>query len=173
MHLRELCWLLWVGVLCVVSEAAQSLSFTAQSQPVFHIRRQLHQPRLPHVVYTHWLECQEIPHLVYFQVLAGLRTHLSANLTSIVFADVAVDKQFHESCVQDLLQVKLEFFKTNLQTVPEHKQPGITSALCGAKRPEQIRESARAMTWQLSEKERQKIDDALRRRGRPAQDNAL
>jgi aryl-alcohol dehydrogenase-like predicted oxidoreductase len=46
-------------------------------------------------------------------------------------------------------------------------QPGITSALCGAKRPAQIREVAGAMGWRLSADERRLIDGALARRGLP------
>jgi aryl-alcohol dehydrogenase-like predicted oxidoreductase len=45
------------------------------------------------------------------------------------------------------------------------QQPGITSALCGAKRPDQIRESAAAMSWQLSEEEHAAIDQCIAERG--------
>jgi aryl-alcohol dehydrogenase-like predicted oxidoreductase len=45
------------------------------------------------------------------------------------------------------------------------QRPGITSALCGAKRPEQIQEIAEAMTWQLSAEELQQIDAAIQDRG--------
>lgn len=44
-------------------------------------------------------------------------------------------------------------------------QPGITSALCGAKRPDQIRENAQAQRIELSEEVRRRIDRALERRG--------
>src|SRR5258707_6044048 len=40
-------------------------------------------------------------------------------------------------------------------------QPGITSALCGAKRPFQIEETAGAMGWQLTADERAIIDAAI------------
>lgn len=46
-------------------------------------------------------------------------------------------------------------------------RPGITAALCGAKRAEQIRESATALEWQLSVDETERIDEAIRRRGEP------
>jgi aryl-alcohol dehydrogenase-like predicted oxidoreductase len=46
-------------------------------------------------------------------------------------------------------------------------RPGITVALCGAKRPEQIRENARGMGWQLSSDELARIDAAIARRGKP------
>jgi aryl-alcohol dehydrogenase-like predicted oxidoreductase len=44
-------------------------------------------------------------------------------------------------------------------------QPGITVALCGAKRPEQIRETASGGNWQLTEAQRAQIDAALAARG--------
>ena len=46
-------------------------------------------------------------------------------------------------------------------------QPGITAALCGAKRPDQIRETAAALTWQLDDNQRKRIDQALVERGEP------
>lgn len=46
-------------------------------------------------------------------------------------------------------------------------QPGITAALCGAKRAYQIRESASAMGWQLTHEQLQRIEQALAARGTP------
>lgn len=45
------------------------------------------------------------------------------------------------------------------------QQPGITSALCGAKRPEQIRETAQAMERQLSPEQLARIAQAIAARG--------
>jgi aryl-alcohol dehydrogenase-like predicted oxidoreductase len=45
------------------------------------------------------------------------------------------------------------------------QRPGITSALCGAKRPEQIRETAVAMDWTLTPEQLAIIDAAIRERG--------
>ncbi len=45
-------------------------------------------------------------------------------------------------------------------------QPGITAALCGAKRPEQIRETAAAMEWKLSAEQMARIEQAIVRRGK-------
>lgn len=47
------------------------------------------------------------------------------------------------------------------------EQPGITTALCGAKRPDQIRETAGAASWQLTPQQQQELDEALRLRGTP------
>ncbi len=46
-------------------------------------------------------------------------------------------------------------------------QPGITSALCGAKRPEQIRENAAGAGWQLTTEQRAAVEQALADRGTP------
>jgi aryl-alcohol dehydrogenase-like predicted oxidoreductase len=45
-------------------------------------------------------------------------------------------------------------------------QPGITAALCGAKRPDQIRDNAGAMGWRLSSEQLAQIDAALAARGK-------
>lgn len=46
-------------------------------------------------------------------------------------------------------------------------QGGITAALCGAKRPAQIAETAEAMNWTLTSEQRTLIDAALAARGKP------
>ncbi|MDX1970530.1 MAG: aldo/keto reductase [Planctomycetaceae bacterium] len=45
------------------------------------------------------------------------------------------------------------------------QRPGITAALCGAKRPEQIRDNAAALTWRLSPEHIRRIDAAIAARG--------
>jgi aryl-alcohol dehydrogenase-like predicted oxidoreductase len=52
-------------------------------------------------------------------------------------------------------------------------QPGITSALCGAKRPAQIEETAGAMGWQLTAEQRAIIDAAVADRGPTATKRAF
>ncbi len=52
-------------------------------------------------------------------------------------------------------------------------QPGITSALCGAKRPAQIEETAGAMGWQLPAEQRAIIDAAIAARGPTATKRAF
>jgi aryl-alcohol dehydrogenase-like predicted oxidoreductase len=47
-------------------------------------------------------------------------------------------------------------------------QPGITSALCGAKRPDQIRENALGAGWQLTAEQTARIEAALSARGKAA-----
>jgi aryl-alcohol dehydrogenase-like predicted oxidoreductase len=45
------------------------------------------------------------------------------------------------------------------------EQPGITAALCGAKRPDQIRESAGGSDWNLTAEQLDAIERALAERG--------
>ena len=45
------------------------------------------------------------------------------------------------------------------------QRPGITAALCGAKRPEQIRDNAEALRWQMPAEHVARIDRAIAARG--------
>jgi aryl-alcohol dehydrogenase-like predicted oxidoreductase len=45
------------------------------------------------------------------------------------------------------------------------QRPGITVAICGAKRPEQIQENAAALSWRLSPEQIEKINQAIKDRG--------
>ena len=45
------------------------------------------------------------------------------------------------------------------------QRPGITAAICGAKRPEQIRENAATLSWRLTREQVDRIDLAIRERG--------
>lgn len=45
------------------------------------------------------------------------------------------------------------------------QRPGITAALCGAKRPEQIRDNAAALNWKLTPEQIERIDRAIAERG--------
>ncbi|QDS89001.1 General stress protein 69 [Rosistilla ulvae] len=51
--------------------------------------------------------------------------------------------------------------------------PGITAALCGAKRPYQISETAAALSWQLTTDQRARIDQAIADRGPAAGRSAV
>ena len=52
-------------------------------------------------------------------------------------------------------------------------QPGVTVALCGAKRAYQIKETAAAMNWQLTDDMLAEIDTLLRQRGTPVTRSAV
>lgn len=71
--------------------------------------------------------------------------------------------------IDELRGIAAEAGKTVSQLVVNWTihQPGITAALCGAKRPDQIAETAGGMGWKLSAAQLAKIDAALARRGMP------
>jgi aryl-alcohol dehydrogenase-like predicted oxidoreductase len=52
-------------------------------------------------------------------------------------------------------------------------RPGITAALCGAKRPEQIRETTGAVGWKLTAEQVNQIESALVSRGTPVTRGAV
>jgi aryl-alcohol dehydrogenase-like predicted oxidoreductase len=45
------------------------------------------------------------------------------------------------------------------------RQPGISCAVCGARRPEQIRENAGGSDWELTDKQLDAIEEAIKQRG--------
>ncbi len=53
------------------------------------------------------------------------------------------------------------------------QRPGIAVALCGAKRPEQIRDNAAALNWQLTPDQIARIDQAIADRGAAASRGAV
>ncbi|MCA9267000.1 MAG: aldo/keto reductase [Planctomycetales bacterium] len=52
-------------------------------------------------------------------------------------------------------------------------RPGITAALCGARRPEQIGETAGAMGWRMTAEQLAAVDAAIARRGQPVTRGAV
>jgi aryl-alcohol dehydrogenase-like predicted oxidoreductase len=75
--------------------------------------------------------------------------------------------QRNQDFLDELRLISAEIGKTIAQVVVNWtiQQPGITAALCGAKRPEQIRETAGAMGWALTSEQLSRIAAALARRG--------
>ena len=53
------------------------------------------------------------------------------------------------------------------------QQPGVTAALCGARRPEQIRTNAGGMGWRLTESQLSRIQQAIVERGAAASRGAV
>ncbi len=80
---------------------------------------------------------------------------------------------------QDFLDQLRELARDSQRSVAEIvtswtiHQPGITAALCGAKRPYQIIESAQAMTFKLDRDEYERINQALKLRGTPKSSAAV
>jgi aryl-alcohol dehydrogenase-like predicted oxidoreductase len=75
----------------------------------------------------------------------------------------------NQDFVERLRDIAADSGKTVAQVVVNWTvhQPGITAALCGAKRPAQIVETAGAIGWQLTAEQLRRIDEALQARGEP------
>lgn len=144
----------------------------AAYQPHYNmLQREIEADTLP------WCREHGVAVLVYWPLLKGL---LAGRLgRDHVFAETDSRRKyamFHGDEWQknhDLLDELRAIAKDCGHTVAELvinwtiHQPGITAALCGAKRPEQIRETAGAMGWRLGEEQTAAIDRALARRGTP------
>lgn len=83
--------------------------------------------------------------------------------------------QRNQDLLDDLRAIAARSHKTVAQLVVQWTiaQPGITSALCGAKRPDQILESAAALQDDLTADELEQITAALHRRGPAITRNAV
>ncbi|QDV12347.1 General stress protein 69 [Rosistilla oblonga] len=83
--------------------------------------------------------------------------------------------QKNQDFVDALRQLALEIGRTVSDVVINWTihHPGITAALCGAKRPYQITETAAALSWRLSADQRARIDQAIADRGPAAGRSAV
>jgi len=81
----------------------------------------------------------------------------------------------NQDFVDELRSIAEEAGRTVAQVVLNWTihQPGITVALAGAKRPEQIIENAESMGWSLTEEQTTRIDEALAKRGQAASRGAV
>ncbi|WP_417731536.1 aldo/keto reductase [Rosistilla oblonga] len=83
--------------------------------------------------------------------------------------------QKNQDFVDALRQLAIEIGRTVSDVVINWTihHPGITAALCGAKRPYQITETAAALSWRLSADQRARIDQAIADRGPAAGRSAV
>ncbi|HUT12125.1 MAG TPA: aldo/keto reductase [Thermoguttaceae bacterium] len=141
-------------------------------QPPYNmLQRQIEADTLP------WCRERGIAVLVYWPLLKGLlagkmgRDHVFADTDSRRKYPMFSGKEWEKN--HDLLDRLREIARSAGRTVAELvinwtiHQPGITSALCGAKRPEQIRETAGGSGWRLTDEQLAAIDQALADRGPP------
>jgi aryl-alcohol dehydrogenase-like predicted oxidoreductase len=150
---------------------------TAFQPPYNMLQREIERDILP------WCREQSIAVCVYWPLLKGL---LAGKLPrDFVFQKgdgrakypmfQGQEWQRNQDLLDELRLIAAELGKTVAQLVINWTihQPGITAALCGAKRPEQIRETAGAMGWRLSPEQLARIDAALARRGTPVTKGAV
>jgi aryl-alcohol dehydrogenase-like predicted oxidoreductase len=153
-------------------EAFRRVCPIAAYQPPYNmLQRQIEADELP------WCRARGVAVLVYWPLMKGL---LAGRLRR--------DQTFEGDSRRKYPMFQGEEYRKNLDLVEELRRiaalsghtvahlainwtihrPGITAALCGAKRPEQLRETAAAAGWTLTGEQLAAIDEALARRGTPA-----
>lgn len=141
-------------------------------QPPFNmLQREIEADTLP------WCRANNVAVLVYWPLLKGLLAGKMTRETTFAPGDSRLKyRMFHgeeweknHELLDDLRRIAADAGHTVAELVINWtiNRPGITSALCGAKRPEQIHETAGAAGWRLSPEQLTEIDAALARRGKP------
>jgi aryl-alcohol dehydrogenase-like predicted oxidoreductase len=139
-------------------------------QPAYNmLQRDIEQETLP------WARRHCVSTMVYWPLLKGLlaghlpRDHVFAAGDSRLKYPMFQGEEWNKNqdLVDRLRQVAADAGRTVAQVVINWTihQPGITTALCGAKRPDQIRDNAGAMGWRLTNEQQASIDAALAARG--------
>lgn len=150
----------------------------AAYQPHYNmLQREIELSQLP------WCVEQGVSVIVYWPLMKGL---LAGHLPRDHVFDPrdgrrkypmfhGVEWQKNQDFLDRLRPIAAEARKTVAQLVINWTihQPGITAALCGAKRPDQIRANAGGMGWNLTDDKFARIDAALRDRGPPASRGAV
>lgn len=144
---------------------------TAVQPPYNMLQRHIEQDLLP------WCQEHGVSLAVYWPLMKGLlggklaRDHVfqpgDGRLKYPMFH--GDEWQKNQDFLDELRAIASEAGRTVAQVVINWTihQPGITVALCGAKRPDQIRDNAGALGWQLAPEQLARIDAALARRGEP------
>jgi aryl-alcohol dehydrogenase-like predicted oxidoreductase len=145
---------------------------TAVQMPYNMLQRDIEQRTMP------WCREHSVAVMVYWPLMKGL---LAGKLRRGAVLDERDNRRKYPMYQGDELKRNQEFVeqlrtaaKISGHTVAQLvvnwtiSQPGITSALCGAKRPDQIEETAGAMGWTLTTEQLSIINSALAARGQAA-----
>lgn len=147
-------------------------------QPHYNmLQREIEQAALP------WCRARNVSVMVYWPLMKGL---LAGKLRRDHVFDPRDGRQkypmFHgeewqknQDFLDQLRPIAREAGRSVAQVVINWtiQRPGITVALCGAKRPDQIRDNAESMQWSLTSKHLAQIDRAIEARGPIASKSAV
>jgi aryl-alcohol dehydrogenase-like predicted oxidoreductase len=158
--------------LAQLEEFAAECPLAAYQPPYNMLQRQIEADTLP------WCRRHGASVLVYWPLLKGLlagrlaRDHVFSESDSRRKYPMFHGEEWlkNHDLIDRLRPIAAESGHTVAELVINWtiRQPGITAALCGAKRPEQIRETAGGSGWKLTEDQLARIDRALAERGTPA-----
>jgi aryl-alcohol dehydrogenase-like predicted oxidoreductase len=139
-------------------------------QPSYNmLQREIESDTLP------WCREHNVSVMVYWPLMKGLlagklpREHILPPIDSRAKYPMFQGEEWHKN--QDFLDhlrlIAADIGKTVAQVVINWTihRPGVTSALCGAKRPDQLRDTAGAMGWRLSAEHLARIEQAIADRG--------
>jgi len=157
--------------LAQLHEFAAECPLAAYQPPYNMLQRGIEADTLP------WCRRHGVAVLVYWPLLKGLlagkisRDHVFAQSDSRRKYPMFRGEEWEKNhdLIDKLREIAAEAGYTVAQLVVNWTihQPGITAALCGAKRPDQIRETAAAAGRTLSEDHLARINQALAERGTP------
>ncbi|HVU87749.1 MAG TPA: aldo/keto reductase [Pirellulales bacterium] len=130
-----------------------------------------------------WCVAQQVSLVVYWPLMKGLlagklpRNHVFDPADGRAKYPMFQGEEWQKN--QDLVDALRAIGRAAGKSVAEvvitwtiHR-PGITAALCGAKRPDQLRENAGALGWKLDDAQLSAIDRALAMRGQAVSRNAV
>ncbi len=130
-----------------------------------------------------WCQANHVSLVIYWPLMKGLlagklsRNHVfePADGRAKYPMFQGIEWQKNQDLVDELREIAAAAGKTVAQLVINWTihRPGITAALCGAKRPDQLRDNAGALGWELTASQQQAIDEALLRRGHAVSRNAV
>lgn len=154
-----------------LKEFARACPLTA-FQPAYNmLQRQIEADTLP------WCMAHSVSVIVYWPLMKGLlagqlpRNHVFPTSDSRHKYPQFQGEEWrrNQDFIDRLRPIAIETGHSLAQLVVNWtiSQPGITAALCGATRPEQLRENAGAAGWSLSPEQMARIDAALSDRGMP------
>ena len=153
---------------------AAECPIAAYQPPYNMLQRQIETTTLP------WCQRHDVAVLVYWPLLKGLlagklaRDHVFGPDDNRRKYAMYQGEEYQKNLdlVDKLRAIALEAGHTVAELVINWtiQQSGITGALCGAKRPQQIRENAAGAGWMLTPDQRARVDRALAERGTPAAD---
>lgn len=125
-----------------------------------------------------WCREKGIAVVVYWALMKGLLAGRLTRETTLTEKDnrwkypmfQGEEWEKNQALVDSLREIAGDSGRTVAQVVINWtiQQPGITAALCGAKRRWQIEETAGAMGWQLSPKQLQAVEGVIKARGKAA-----
>ncbi len=155
-----------------MEEFSAECPIVAVQQPYNMLQRDIEQRTIP------WCRERNVAVMVYWPLMKGL---LAGKLPRDSQLDQRDSRRKYPMYQGDEWQKNQDFVDRlrEIAAISGHtiaqlvvnwtfSQPGITSALCGAKRPQQIEETAGAAGWLMTDEQQAVIDDAIAARGNSA-----